>query len=130
VTPVTVHGLDQARATLRAAELDRPVRLQSPFGAAGQHGIGWWLALTRILADEFPGREIEAVLDCGDSPGLALAALRAGVPLVRVGGLADDVRGRLDDIARRMGARLDLGDDLISPVRCRTSAPVRDGRDG
>ncbi|BAE52032.1 hypothetical protein [Paramagnetospirillum magneticum] len=106
MTPVTVQSLDQARTALRAADPDRPVRLQSPPGAAGQHGIGWWLALTRLLAEEFPQREMEAVLDCGDAPGAVLAALRAGVPLVRASGLPDEMRDRLADIARRMGARL------------------------
>lgn len=101
-----IHSLEQARAVLAAAHVGRPVRLESPPGAAGQHGIGWWLALTRILAAEFPGHTIEAVLDCGDAPGLALAALRAGVPLVRVGNLAGGPRDKLDDIARQMGARL------------------------
>jgi len=106
VNVATIHSLDQARAVLAAANADRPVRLQSPPGAAGQHGIGWGLALTRALATEFPELEFEAVLDCGDAPGLALAALRAGVTRVRVNGLADDVRGKLDEIARQMGAKL------------------------
>ena len=107
MTTAVIHSLDQGRAALAADNVDRPVRLQSPPGAAGQHGIGWWLALTRILAEEFPARTIEAVLECGDSPGLALAALRAGVPLVRVSGLADEARRKLDDIARQAGARLE-----------------------
>ncbi len=101
-----IHSLEQARAVLAAAHIGRPVRLESSPGAAGQHGVGWWQALTRIVAAEFPGHAIEAVLDCGDAPGLALAALRAGVPLVRVGNLAGGLRGKLDDIARQMGARL------------------------
>ena len=91
---------------LAKANIDRPVRLLSAPGAAGQHGIGWWQALTRILAAEFPHHTIEATLDCGDSPGLALAALRSGLPLVRVSNLGQDVRAKLDDIARQMGARL------------------------
>lgn len=107
MTFVTVHSLDQARTVLAAANLDRPVRLQSPPGAAGLQGIGWWLALTKALAAEFAGREIEAVLDCGDAPGLALAALRAGVKLVRISGVDQEMRGKLDGIARQMGARLE-----------------------
>ncbi len=106
MTTSVVHSLDQARAVVAAANFDRPVRLLSPPGAAGQHGIGWWQALTRILAAEFPDRTMEAVLDCGDSPGLALAALRARVPLVRVSGLGDDMREKLDHIARQVGGRL------------------------
>jgi hypothetical protein len=101
-----VGSLDEARAVVAGAAPDRPVRLTSPPGAAGLQGIGWWLSLIRILTDEFPGREIEAALDCGNSPGLALAALRAGVPAVRASGLSPEVRVKLDDIARQMGARL------------------------
>lgn len=107
MTSATVHSLDQARAVLTATNFDRPVRLQSPPGAAGLQGIGWWLALTRAMAAEFPGREIEAALDCGDAPGLALAALRAGVKLVRINGVDREMRGKLDDIARQLGARLE-----------------------
>lgn len=106
MTPVVVHSLDQARAALADANADQPVSLVSPPGAAGFQGIGWWRALTRALAEEFPDHTIEAALDCGDAPGLALAALRAGVPLVRVDGVGDEMRGRLDDIAGRIGAKL------------------------
>ncbi len=104
--PTIVGSLDEARAVLADAKIDRPVRIQSPAGAAGLHGIGWWLALTRLLADEFPGINIEAALHCGDSPGLALAALRAGVPVVRTSGLSGEVMDRLKDVARQMGAVL------------------------
>jgi hypothetical protein len=101
-----VSSLDEARAVLAAANLDRPVRLQSPAGAAGLYGIGWWLSLTRLLADEFPEIPFQATLDCGDSPGLALASLRAGVPVLRVSGLSGEVLDRLKDIARQKGAVL------------------------
>lgn len=102
---VVVRSLDEARAALVAAG-GEPCRLHSPPGAAAQHGIGWWLALTRVLGEEFPGRPFEAVLDCGDAPGLALAAIRAGVPLVGVEGMAEETRARLADIAGRSGSAL------------------------
>lgn len=102
---VTVRSLDEARAALAAAD-GEPCRLHSPPGAAGQHGVGWWLALVRILGEEFPGRPFEAVLDCGDAPGLALAAIRAGVPLVRVEGITPEARAGLADIAGQAGTVL------------------------
>lgn len=102
---IIVRSLDEARAALAAAE-GKPCRLHSPPGAAGQHGIGWWLALVRILGEEFPGRPFEAVLDCGDAPGLALAAIRAGVPLIRVEGITPEARAGLADIAARAGSTL------------------------
>lgn len=80
------------------------ITLESPPGAAGHHGIGWWLALIRILRQERPLAEFEAVLDCGDSPGLALEAIEAGVPIIRVGGLSPDMIGRLRAMAALSGS--------------------------
>ena len=108
VSPITIHSLDDARAALDAAPAGIPVRLHSPPGAAGHQGIGWWQALLRLLAEDFPGREVEAVLDCGDSPGLALAALRAGVTLVRVRGLPPETADKLADIAGKLGSRIQM----------------------
>ncbi|CUW41196.1 conserved protein of unknown function [Magnetospirillum sp. XM-1] len=106
MTPVVVQSLDQARAVLAGTKVDQPVSLISPPGAARLQGIGWWQALSRILGDEFPEHTVEAILDCGDSPGLALAALRAGVSPVRVVGVNRDMRDKLNDIARQLGTRL------------------------
>ena len=52
------------------------VTIESPAGAAGWQGIGWWRRLELALAEEFG--PITTVLDCADAPGHALAALRAG----------------------------------------------------
>lgn len=101
-----VHSLDEARASAQATSPGETVRLQSPFGAAGHQGIGWWQALLRLLAEEYPGRDIEGWLDCGDSPGLALAALRAGIRHVQVHGLDGAAAARLSDIAGKMGAQI------------------------
>lgn len=98
---MVIHSLDQGRAVLAKGA---PVVLESPPGAAGQQGIGWWLALTRILKDEFPDADFEAVLDCADAPGLALAAISAGVPAIRVHGLSPDMTERLRAIARQTGS--------------------------
>jgi hypothetical protein len=72
---VIVHGLDQAQAVL---SLGRPVTLLSAPWAGVYAGVGWWRAL---LAQAGAGSGAESapdVLDCGDAPGRALAALRAG----------------------------------------------------
>lgn len=106
MTPVVVHSLDQARAVLAGANLDQPVSLVSPPGAAGFQGIGWWLAMSRILRDEFPEHAVEAILDCGDSPGLALAAIRAGIPVIQVSELSPPALIRLKDIAGQSGVRV------------------------
>jgi hypothetical protein len=48
------------------------------------------------------------VLDCGDAPALALAALRQGIDAVRVEAPAR-VRARIADIARQSGGALVTG---------------------
>mgnify|MGYP001189045833 CR=1 FL=1 len=81
---VTVHGLAQARAALAAAG-PRGVLLLSAPGAAGFAGAAWLLGLVAAAAAR-PGVAHRAALDCADAPGTALAALRAGVPLLVLDG--------------------------------------------
>ena len=77
-----VHDLPGAVAALTAAD-GRGVVLVSAPGAAAQMGAPWFLALVRQAATVAP-RSVPywAVLDCGDAPGHALAALRAGLRLL------------------------------------------------
>lgn len=107
-----VHTLDDARRVLAAA--DAPVILDSPAGAAGWQGVGWWLALVAALRAEFPAVPFEAVLDCGDAPGLALAALRAGARAVRLEADAT-VLAKVAAIAGQMGARVESGERDVRP---------------
>jgi hypothetical protein len=71
-----------------------------------------------------PDALFSAVLDCGDEPGAALAAIRAQVEAVVFAGRSDVAR-RLADIARqhrvrlkttRSAAALDLGEDFFAPA--------------
>lgn len=95
---IIVHDLSQAdTAAAAAADLGVTVELQSPPGAAGCHGPGFFAALP-------------VVLDCGDAPGLALAALRAGVKRIRLCA-TPDVLARIADIAGQCGAILDQDDE-------------------
>ena len=104
---LTIHSLDQARTALASAGDDgTELILESPAGAAGHQGIGWWLALLRLLKAEFPKVAFESVLDCGDAPGLALASINAGVPSARISGISADVRASLEAIAAQAGTRL------------------------
>lgn len=83
---VVVHHPDDVAAALAAAG-PRGVLLLSAPGAAGSLGAAWFLAMIEAgIGQAAPGREAPgpdvswlAVLDCGDAPGHALAALRAGV---------------------------------------------------
>lgn len=98
---VTVRTLEEARSALAEGG---PVRLDSPPGAALFHGVSWWLALLRLLDAEFPGAEYDAVLDCADAPGAALAAIRSGVKRIR---LDSTVADKVADIARQAGVAVE-----------------------
>lgn len=77
---VVAHTPRQARAALEAAGPRGVVLLSAP-GAAGNMGVGWFLALVAQAKDALGPAAAPlhwAVLDCGDAPGFALSALRAG----------------------------------------------------
>ena len=98
-----VHSLQQARAAV-AVSAD-PVLLESPPAATASLGIGWWRELLSAITAEFPDRTITGVLDCGEFPGHALAAIAAGVRRVRLSA-APEVLEKVADIARQAGAEL------------------------
>ena len=79
---VVVHAAAEAEAALALAG-PRGVLLLSAPGAACSMGAAWFLALVRQAATAAaPGVAHAAALDCGDAPGHALAALRAGARLL------------------------------------------------
>lgn len=67
-----IHGAVEAEAALALAG-NVPLTLLSAEGAAGFLGARTWLALLARAGATGP-----ALLCCGDAPGLALGALRAG----------------------------------------------------
>lgn len=73
---VIVHSLVQAKAALAPGQ---PVLLLSAEGAAGSAGPGWWREVIAAARAEYPDTDALALLDCGDAPGHAMAALAAGV---------------------------------------------------
>jgi hypothetical protein len=75
VPAVMIHGLADARIALAPG---LPVTLVSAPGAALYAGAGWWTALLAAVRAEHSGRAFEDILDCGDAPGRAAEALRAG----------------------------------------------------
>ncbi len=76
---VIVHGLGMARLALQAGQAcRRPVTLLSAEAAACYAGVGWWRALVAAARDAVPDCDAADILDCGDAPGRALEALRAG----------------------------------------------------
>ncbi|MBV8735872.1 MAG: hypothetical protein JO007_01175 [Alphaproteobacteria bacterium] len=100
----------------------RSVILVSAADAGIYAGPGWFGALVEAAREAVPEARFSSLLDCGDRPGAALAAIRTRVEGVIFAG-RDDVADRLADIARRHGvgfvtARpaggLDLGDEFFA----------------
>src|SRR5690349_4723830 len=103
---VAVHGKNDLDAALAAATaLGRDLTVISPPGAAGSAGPLWFRAL--IEAGNAAHRDVAltAVLDCADRPGHALAALRAGLTHLALGG-AVPAWPRVHAIAQTQGATL------------------------
>jgi hypothetical protein len=101
---IVFHGLAHAEAALVAAgELGVPVTLISAPSAAGYAGPGWFRSVVEQACAAHPGVEAMAVLDCGAFSGLALAALRDGVAVIRFSG---DTGDKIADIAEQLGAQV------------------------
>lgn len=103
---IIVHSLAQAVAALKAAaETGVAIILASAPETGISAGPGWWQALIAAARKTAPAAAFTTLLDCGDEPGAALAAIRSEVEAVLFTGRAD-VAGRLAGIARRHGVRL------------------------
>jgi acyl-CoA reductase-like NAD-dependent aldehyde dehydrogenase len=105
-----------------AARARRRIVLVSAPEAGLYAGGGWFRELIAAAREAVPDAEFSALLDCGDRPGAALAAIRAEVPGVVFTG-RPDVAKRLTDIARQHGVAfaterpsptLDLGADFFA----------------
>ncbi|MYG53596.1 MAG: hypothetical protein F4204_14955 [Rhodospirillaceae bacterium] len=120
-----VADLRLARIAVReAAAAGATVELWSPPDGAASLGVGFWAALDRTIAETAESREsmgsdrAVTVLDCGDAPGFALAALREGLRAVHVT-VRDDVREKLAAIAACYGAALHPGPPPVLDLRDR-----------
>lgn len=103
---------DRAGALAAAAAADgRALGLVSLPGAAAWLGPACFARIVAEARAAAPGLDIAAVLDCGDRPGLALAALDAGLDAVSL----DDSPSRpaVAAYADARGARL-----VPRPVPC------------
>ena len=103
---VRVHGIDDARVACEVARATSAalVLWSPPYGAA-QMGPLWFQQMVSLIEEEFPDLSVEAVLDCGDAPGHALAALRQGVALIALTA-RPAIRGKIEASARIGGARM------------------------
>lgn len=111
---IVIHSLGDARAALEAAaSLGARVTLTSAPGAGIYAGPGWFKAVVEAAHGEFPAAEFSCLLDCGDAPGMVLAALRQGLRRVRFTGPATTA-ARLADIAAQCNATLEC--DPLEPA--------------
>ncbi|NKB22435.1 MAG: hypothetical protein GKS01_18265 [Alphaproteobacteria bacterium] len=100
VRRVVIHGIDQARAACQSAMASKAtsrssLELWSARSAAGSLGPAWFGNIIDIVRKEFPDITIIGVLDCGDAPGNALAALRHGISCIYISApsaVADKIR--------------------------------------
>jgi hypothetical protein len=76
--------------------------LVTPENAAATYGAGYLAALEQRAREEFPDVPFTLIVDCGDTPGYALACLRAGVRAISM----TEHNEKIADIARQMGAEL------------------------
>jgi fructose/tagatose bisphosphate aldolase len=101
---VVVHDLGEAKAALKAARgAGRPVVLLSAPGAAQVLGPAVWREMIAEAARAEPGAAFDAILDCGQDLGAALAALRAGVKSIALDAPAE-VFAKVSDIAKQLDA--------------------------
>jgi|GEM_PF-259687 len=111
---IIVHNLEHARSALAVAtELDTEVTLLSAPGAAAFLGATVFRDIIREAARDYPAARFQAVLDCGDEPGLALGAMRHGIKAVRITN-PEEIRVKLEDIASQRGVEVyrDTGESL------------------
>ena len=114
---VRIYGLaDAMRAGAVAHELGLAIRLFSAPDAAASMGPAWFRNIVSELERTYPALDVEAVLDCGDAAGYALAALRAGVKIIRFSGNPSTTR-KIADIAGKYGARLERAPSRILDTR-------------
>jgi len=106
--------------------LKRRVVLASGHGAGCYAGPAWFKSLIEQAKSAYPGCQMDAVLDCGDAAGTALAALLMGLKRVGFSGCCT-AQARLGEIARALGAAvesgggedaLDLRDGKNAAARC------------
>lgn len=123
---IVIHTLDHAKAALEAAsEMDKPVVLLSAPGAVAYLGATVFRDMVAQAAQAHPTARYQAVLDCGDEPGLAMGAMRHGVSSVCVhvlpeveAKLGENAAKRGCSVYHREGPELDLMDMSNPKAAC------------
>lgn len=123
---IVIHDIDDVRAAMAAAqELDKPVVLLSAPGAVAYLGATVFRDMVADAAKDHPLARYQAVLDCGDEPGLAMGAMRHGVSSVCVhvlpeveAKLAENAEKRGCSVHHRDGPELDLAGMTNAKAAC------------
>ncbi|MDR3516279.1 MAG: hypothetical protein P4M00_10705 [Azospirillaceae bacterium] len=126
--PIRILGIADLALVMTAAQTTScPAVVVSAPEAAGFAGVGWFKALIETGHHCFPTVPLTAILDCGDMPGLVLAAWRVGVSdVIFSGDIA--TRDRLCQagaasggvIHDRFATVLDLAGIIARDSACRT----------
>ncbi|RDD61853.1 hypothetical protein [Ferruginivarius sediminum] len=100
---VVFHSIEHLNAALTAAqETSIELTLLTAPAAAAYLGAGWFREAVAAARAAHPDVRATMLLDCGERPGDALAAFRAGVPGVIFTGRAD-VADKLAALAQAHG---------------------------
>jgi len=101
---VRIRGLAEGREALaRARAAGTRVAIASIPDGAASGGALWFAEIAATLRAEFPETLADAILDCGEAPGTALGALRAGADTLAYSGPDPE---RLARLAAASGARV------------------------
>lgn len=104
---IIVHSFEQTCAALTSAvELSQGLTLLSAPDAGMQSGPAWFLSLVEQAVEAVPGAKtlhVTALLDCGDTPGCVLAALRHGLTNICFTG-SPEALAKLTEIAEKQQA--------------------------
>ena len=125
--PVVIHEIYHARASCRAALGNgQLVSIWSAFGASSYMGPRWFFEIIRLVRSEFPNLKILGILDCGDQPGDALAAIETGVEALALTAKPATLRSVREiadqanvNLHRRPSHKLDLAKCLDAEACCK-----------
>ncbi len=104
--PVIVRDLEDLRIVFAGARaLNRRVVAVTGPDAAAHAGVLFLLKAVEMAHAACGPADVAVVLDAGDDPAIALAALRSGWRAIAFSG-RDTVFAKLADMARKQGARI------------------------
>lgn len=127
IATIVVRDRRQMAAAVSAAEaVPMPIWLRTAPGLAAAAGLPVIRAMLERAGATRAGAQARPLIDCDDRPGLALAAIGAGLPHISLHG-SDEGTARTAAIARLAGGgRVDAGGchPLLDLAGCAEPEPV------